>query len=109
MGHPIQHHQHGKCSHVIFSRTFTNVFCLHIFFLSEGEQIIIPRTLTSEVLAAIQSVRFIAQHIKDSDRDNEVSRLQNDLRKEMSIHAKSYDNFYSLMDVGGSNVHLKFN
>jgi nicotinic acetylcholine receptor len=31
--------------------------------------------LTEEVLAAIQSVRFIAQHIKDADKDNEVSHL----------------------------------
>lgn len=51
------------------------------FAFTEGEQIIIPRMLTSEVLAAIQSVRFIAQHIKDSDRDNEVSRLRNDFRE----------------------------
>jgi hypothetical protein len=41
--------------------------------LTEAEQIIIPRQLTPEVSAAIQSVRFIAQHIKDSDKDNEVS------------------------------------
>lgn len=55
---------------------------IRLFFihLPEAEQIIIPRTLTSEVLAAIQSVRFIAQHIKDSDRDNEVSRLLHDCR-----------------------------
>lgn len=55
---------------------------IRLFFihLTEAEQIIIPRTLTSEVLAAIQSVRFIAQHIKDSDRDNEVSRLLHDSR-----------------------------
>jgi hypothetical protein len=39
----------------------------------EPEQIIIPRTLTAEIHAAIQSVRFIAQHIKDADKDNEVS------------------------------------
>lgn len=43
--------------------------CAH----TEQEQIVIPKRLTSEVLAAIQSVRFIAQHIKDSDKDNEVS------------------------------------
>jgi hypothetical protein len=29
--------------------------------------------LTAEIHAAIQSVRFIAQHIKDADKDNEVS------------------------------------
>lgn len=42
---------------------------------SEPEQIIIPRTLTAEIHAAIQSVRFIAQHIKDADKDNEVSAV----------------------------------
>ena len=34
---------------------------------------IIPRILTAEVSAAIQSVRFIANHIKNADADNEVS------------------------------------
>lgn len=92
MGHPIQHHQHGKCSCLDFLENHSENFFL-VFSLSEGEQIIIPRTLTSEVLAAIQSVRFIAQHIKDSDKDNEVSRLQNVLRKDTSIHSKSYDKF----------------
>jgi hypothetical protein len=35
----------------------------------------IPRQLSPEVLSAIQSVRFIAQHIKDADKDNEVSTI----------------------------------
>lgn len=56
----------------------SNLTMFYPVVFAEGEQIIIPRTLTSEVLAAIQSVRFIAQHIKDSDKDNEVSRLQNE-------------------------------
>lgn len=29
--------------------------------------------MTAEVLQALRSVRFIAQHIKDADKDNEVS------------------------------------
>ncbi|CAO1423836.1 unnamed protein product [Diamesa hyperborea] len=33
---------------------------------------IIPRILTAEVSAAIQSVRFIANHIKNADADNEI-------------------------------------
>lgn len=37
------------------------------------EENMIPRQLTPEVHAAIQSVRFIAQHMKDADKDNEVS------------------------------------
>lgn len=47
--------------------------CFDLISFTEQEQIVIPKRLTSEVLAAIQSVRFIAQHIKDSDKDNEVS------------------------------------
>lgn len=31
-----------------------------------------PRTLSANVLAALQGVRFIAQHIRDADKDNEV-------------------------------------
>uniref|UniRef100_A0AAG5CQ64 Uncharacterized protein n=1 Tax=Anopheles atroparvus TaxID=41427 RepID=A0AAG5CQ64_ANOAO len=33
---------------------------------------IIPKQLSPEVLSAIQAVRFIAQHIKDADKDNEI-------------------------------------
>lgn len=35
---------------------------------------VIPRNLTPEVLQAFRAVRFIAQHIKDADKDNEVGR-----------------------------------
>ncbi|GLV31949.1 nicotinic Acetylcholine Receptor beta2 [Carabus blaptoides fortunei] len=31
-----------------------------------------PRTMSSNVLSALQGVRFIAQHIRDADKDNEV-------------------------------------
>ncbi|KAF2896148.1 hypothetical protein ILUMI_10026 [Ignelater luminosus] len=31
-----------------------------------------PRTLSANVLSALQGVRFIAQHIRDADKDNEV-------------------------------------
>ena len=34
-----------------------------------------PQTLSPEVLQALRSVRFIAQHIKDADKDNEVGYL----------------------------------
>lgn len=34
---------------------------------------IFPKQLSPEVLQAMKSVRFIAQHIKDADKDNEVS------------------------------------
>ncbi|EAT44621.1 AAEL004019-PA [Aedes aegypti] len=33
---------------------------------------VIPKQLSPEVLSAIQAVRFIAQHIKDADKDNEI-------------------------------------
>lgn len=33
---------------------------------------IIPSKMSPELHQAIQSVRFIAQHIKDADKDNEV-------------------------------------
>lgn len=33
---------------------------------------ITPRTMSSNVLSALQGVRFIAQHIRDADKDNEV-------------------------------------
>lgn len=33
------------------------------------------RQYSPEVLAALQSVQFIAQHIKDADKDNEVKCL----------------------------------
>ncbi|KAJ9589177.1 hypothetical protein L9F63_028038, partial [Diploptera punctata] len=31
----------------------------------------LPRQLSPDVLSALQGVRFIAQHIKDADKDNE--------------------------------------
>lgn len=34
-----------------------------------------PRTLSANVLAALEGVRFIAQHIRDADKDNEVSAV----------------------------------
>jgi nicotinic acetylcholine receptor len=35
----------------------------------------LPRQLSPDVLSALQGVRFIAQHIKDADKDNEVSTV----------------------------------
>lgn len=40
--------------------------------VTESENML-PRHLSPEVAAALKSVRFIAQHIKDADKDNEVS------------------------------------
>ncbi|XP_063894929.1 acetylcholine receptor subunit beta-like 2 isoform X2 [Helicoverpa armigera] len=39
--------------------------------VTESENML-PRHLSPEVAAALKSVRFIAQHIKDADKDNEV-------------------------------------
>lgn len=35
----------------------------------------LPRQMSPDVLSALQGVRFIAQHIKDADKDNEVLQL----------------------------------
>ena len=32
-----------------------------------------PRHLSPDVISALKGVRFIAQHIKNADKDNEVS------------------------------------
>lgn len=40
-------------------------------YVADSENIF-PKTLSPEVLQAMKSVRFIAQHIKDADKDNEV-------------------------------------
>lgn len=34
-----------------------------------------PRHLSPDVISALKGVRFIAQHIKDADKDNEVQLL----------------------------------
>lgn len=46
----------------------------HMPHSSESEHTY-PRQLTPEVLHALRSVRFIAQHIKDADKINEVSTI----------------------------------
>lgn len=43
-----------------------------IFTIFTDSDNVIPRNLTPEVLQALRAVRFIAQHIKDADKDNEV-------------------------------------
>lgn len=46
----------------------------HLVTVAESDNIL-PRQMSPDVLAALQGVRFIAQHIKDADKDNEVSAL----------------------------------
>jgi nicotinic acetylcholine receptor len=37
-----------------------------------GSSNMTPRTLSANVISALQGVRFIAQHISDADKDNEI-------------------------------------
>lgn len=41
--------------------------------VTDSDNNIFPRQLSPEVMQALRGVRFIAQHIKDADKDNEVS------------------------------------
>lgn len=60
-----------KCSsNEIFSH-FSRLVLLPTTADTESDNIF-PRKLTPEVLQALRGVRFIAQHIKDADKDNEV-------------------------------------
>lgn len=43
-----------------------------IFAVTDSENTM-PKHLSPDILAALKGVRFIAQHIKDADKDNEVS------------------------------------
>lgn len=43
-----------------------------IFAASIDPENVIPRRLSPDVLSALQGVRFIAQQIKNTDKDNEV-------------------------------------
>lgn len=54
---------------VFFAMSQGQINCCTV---TESENML-PRHLSPEVAAALQSVRFIAQHIKDADKDNEVS------------------------------------
>lgn len=48
---------------------------IHIEIRYTDSENTFPRNLSPEVLQALRGVRFIAQHIKDADKDNEVSKL----------------------------------
>lgn len=55
---------------VKFIRQIVHVSVIYLY-VADSENIF-PKTLSPEVLQAMKSVRFIAQHIKDADKDNEV-------------------------------------
>ncbi|KOB77380.1 Nicotinic acetylcholine receptor subunit alpha 8 variant 2 [Operophtera brumata] len=57
-----------KDNEVCDAYTLSHIVCASV---TESENML-PRHLSPEVAAALQSVRFIAQHIKDADKDNEV-------------------------------------
>lgn len=83
---------------------------------------IFPRQLSPEVMQALRGVRFIAQHIKDADKDNEVRNENGGFWSEMdqtvliitwTLHSTSsdcsrleirLDGFGSFLSVG---VHLE--
>lgn len=41
--------------------------------------------MSSNVLSALQGVRFIAQHIRDADKDNEVTEFRKGKRENKTI------------------------
>lgn len=43
----------------------------HIVSVTDSENTM-PKHLSPDVISALKGVRFIAQHIKDADKDNEV-------------------------------------
>lgn len=67
-------HSSGKF-YIFVTKNLFILYNFNPFSISESEHTLFPRQLTPEVLQALRSVRFIAQHIKDADKDNEVSLL----------------------------------
>lgn len=43
-----------------------------LFLVGDSSTNMTHKSLSPGVLAALESVRFIAQHIRDADKDNEV-------------------------------------
>lgn len=46
-----------------------------MFFTVTDSENTMPRHLSPDVISALKGVRFIAQHIKNADKDNEVSEM----------------------------------
>lgn len=66
--------------------------------MTESENML-PRHLSPEVAAALKSVRFIAQHIKDADKDNEVGdRFHTFLVSRASRSARMKLFFFYILD-----------
>lgn len=52
---------------------FNRLFFFSRAVVKDSDKNRFPRQLSPEVMQALRGVRFIAQHIKDADNDNEVS------------------------------------
>lgn len=48
-----------------------------MFVVGDSSTNMTHKSLSPGVLAALESVRFIAQHIRDADKDNEVLLFDN--------------------------------
>nr|AAY28925.1 nicotinic acetylcholine receptor alpha4 subunit [Bemisia tabaci] len=69
-GCPMEH----KCSPKENPNMYKSNDCPHFHHGAQSPDLgnVIPRHLSDDLLAALEGVRFIAQHIKDADKDNEV-------------------------------------
>jgi len=47
-------------------------YVCNFFVVADGDNVL-PKFISPEILSAMEGVQFIAQHIKDADKDNEVS------------------------------------
>ena len=57
-----------------FTFLLSKYISTYTFYNFTGESAnFIPSQLSPEVIQALEGVRFIAQHIKDADKDNEVN------------------------------------
>lgn len=66
---------------------------------------IFPRKLTPEVLQALRGVRFIAQHIKDADKDNEVMHFAHPLIRSFFL---GNDTFFCFLISDCSRMEIRF-
>lgn len=54
-----------------FTAPFYWTYIKNCFLVTDTSNIT-PKNLSASVISALQGVRFIAQHIRDADKDNEV-------------------------------------
>lgn len=69
----IRMHQVDKHSDIFFFVFFLKYYInFNIVPVTDSENTI-PKHLSPDVILALKGVRFIAQHIKDGDKNNEVN------------------------------------